>query len=156
AMPAATAACRALRNRRRPAASGKSFFLERIESPVREKLTIAGIEYTSMTPPPLRVLLVEDDAAYAGLIEAELRGSSIDLSTVGTLAASRAALAARPFDAVLLDLDLPDSSGVQTVARMHETDATMPVVVLTSNGDEGLSALSMRHGAEDYLLKSEV
>jgi two-component system cell cycle sensor histidine kinase/response regulator CckA len=109
-----------------------------------------------MTPPPLRVLLVEDDAAYAGLIEAELRDSSIELSTVGTLAASRAALAARSFDAVLLDLDLPDSSGVQTVARMHETDATMPVVVLTSNGDEGLSALSMQHGAEDYLLKSEV
>ena len=109
-----------------------------------------------MSPPTLRVLLVEDDAAYAGLIEAELKGSGIDLRTAGTLAGAHAALLERPFDAVLLDLDLPDSRGVQTVERMQGADATMPVVVLTSNGDEGLSVLSMQRGADDYLLKNEV
>src|SRR5690606_22145510 len=97
-----------------------------------------------------------DDLAYAGLIQAELQNSGIDLFTTGTFAGARAALQARQFDAVLLDLDLPDSTGVQTVERMHEADVTMPVVVLTSNGDEGLSALSMRRGAQDYLLKSDV
>src|SRR5690606_23627042 len=44
-------------------------------------LTSAGIEYTSMSPAPLRVLLVEDDLAYAGLIQAELQNSGIDLFT---------------------------------------------------------------------------
>jgi two-component system cell cycle sensor histidine kinase/response regulator CckA len=104
----------------------------------------------------MRVLLVEDDDAFAGLVEAELRGAAIETCRAATLAAGCAAVLSRKFDAVLLDLELPDSSGAMTVEQMHDADPTMPVVVLTANGDDGMSVLSLQRGAQDYILKSDV
>jgi PAS domain S-box-containing protein len=107
---------------------------------------------------PLRVLLVEDDDAYAALVAAELlaHGDIAVVSRVSTVAASTAALAGRAFDAVLLDLGLPDSEGVHTVQRMHTAAGGVPIVVLTSRDDDGAALESMHHGAEDYLVKSQV
>jgi PAS domain S-box-containing protein len=104
----------------------------------------------------MHVLLVEDDAAYAGLISRELSGTGIELTQAGTLARARAALQEHAFDAIILDLELPDSSGAATVERMHEADPTMPVVVLTSHSEARLSVLSMQLGAQDFLQKGDV
>lgn len=103
----------------------------------------------------MRVLLVEDDLAYGAFIAAELQDAPIELHRVRALGDARSELQRRTFDAILLDLALPDSTGVATVERMHEAAASVPIIVLTSNGDEGLAALSIQRGAQDYLLKTE-
>ena len=103
----------------------------------------------------LRVLLVEDDTAYANMIAAELRLAGIELEQVRTLAGASEELARRSFDAVLLDLGLPDSQGIDTVDRMHAAAVNVPIIVLTSSADDGLAAMSLQRGVQDYLLKSE-
>ena len=103
----------------------------------------------------MRVLLVEDDGPYAALLGSELRGSAIDLHRVDTLDAAVSAVLQRTFDAILLDLGLPDSSGLATVERMHDHAGLVPILVLTSSSDDGLAALSLQRGAQDYLLKSD-
>jgi two-component system, cell cycle sensor histidine kinase and response regulator CckA len=108
-----------------------------------------------MAVAPMRVLLVEDDASYAGLLTAELQGTAVALHRVESLAVARGALRTYAFDAIVLDLNLPDSNGVDTVERMHEAAAGIPIVVLTSSSDQGLSVMSMQRGAQDYLLKSD-
>jgi PAS domain S-box-containing protein len=104
----------------------------------------------------MRVLLVEDDASYAALVAAELQMASIDLHHADTLAAAENELGRFDFDAMLLDLGLPDSSGVMTVERMQEAAGAVPIVVLTASGGAELSAMSMQRGAQDYLVKGDV
>jgi two-component system, cell cycle sensor histidine kinase and response regulator CckA len=108
-----------------------------------------------MTVTPLRVLLVEDDPAYAALIAHELESSPVQLRHVRCLAEARRELCAHSYDAVLLDLALPDSAGLSTIESIHLTDADVPVVILTSHEDDWLAVTSMQRGAHDYLLKAE-
>ena len=103
----------------------------------------------------MRVLLVEDDGPYAALVGTELQGTAIDVHRVATLDSAVRAVHERTFDAILLDLGLPDSSGLGTVERMHAHAAQIPIIILTSHSDEGLAALAIQRGAQDYLLKSE-
>jgi hypothetical protein len=109
-----------------------------------------------MSNGPMRVLLVEDDPAYAALIGAELDAVSVQVEHVGSLRAARGRISTRRFDAILLDLGLPDVEGLSTVEAMREAAGETPIVVLTSNADDGLSVLAMRRGAQDYLLKQDV
>lgn len=59
-------------------------------------------------------------------------------------------------DVVLLDLRLPDSSGIESVRRLVSARPELPVVVLTGLDDEGLGLLSVKEGAQDYLVKGHV
>ncbi|HBY63182.1 MAG TPA: hypothetical protein DEH78_25450 [Solibacterales bacterium] len=65
-------------------------------------------------------------------------------------------LAENTFDAVLLDLFLPDSTGLHTLLRLRAEAPATPVVVLASAGDEALAISAVREGAQDYLIKSEL
>jgi hypothetical protein len=103
----------------------------------------------------MRVLLVEDDPAYAALITAELDAVSVRADHVASLAAARRQLSAQRFDAILLDLGLPDTEGLSTVEAMRDAAGETPIVVLTANADDGLSVLAMRRGAQDYLVKHD-
>lgn len=103
----------------------------------------------------MRVLLVEDDHPYAALVGTELRATACDVHHVTTLDAASRAVRDRSFDAILLDLGLPDSSGLHTIERMHDHAVHVPILVLTSNADDRLGALAIQRGAQDYLLKSE-
>ncbi len=104
---------------------------------------------------PLRVLIVEDSDVDADVIArlASPLARSVRAHALGpALDALRAGGNGR-FDAVLLDLDLPDSRGLATVRAVARAAPDLPIVVLTANGDEqgGLDAL--REGAQDYLVK---
>ncbi len=59
-------------------------------------------------------------------------------------------------DAVLLDLGLPDSSGLQTLTRLKTKFPRGPIVVMTSADDEALAVRAVRQGAADYLVKEQV
>lgn len=104
----------------------------------------------------IRILLVEDNPGDAGLIRDMLRDAGVhrfDLVYAGTLAEATAQLGRTPVDALLLDLTLPDCTGLDTVRRVHEKAADVPIVVLTGDdgGDHAINA--MQAGAQDYLTK---
>src|SRR4029077_13372213 len=65
-------------------------------------------------------------------------------------------LAEAPFDAVLLDLSLPDSQGLDTLVRLHGAEKDVPIVVLTGIEDEALGVKLVQAGAQDYLVKGSV
>src|SRR6476619_1310381 len=110
-----------------------------------------------MASAQLLALLVEDDDTYAAMIEAELASSpsaSVTLRRARSLAAALSVLPTAPFDGVLLDLGLPDSSGLDTLAQMQRGAGELPIVVLTSSDDDRMAIAAVQAGAQDYLVKS--
>ena len=107
----------------------------------------------------LRVLLIEDDAENAVLIRemlAEAEGGSFDVQCAECLSAALARLVERGTDVVLLDLGLPDSSGIDTFVDVHVQAPDTPILVLTGLDDESVGLQAAREGAEDYLVKGQV
>ena len=105
---------------------------------------------------PIRVLLVEDDDAYARLLERQLTGSSVSISSrrVSTLTDAVAAIDSGPVDAVLLDLGLPDSFGLDTFERIQGAAGAVPIIVLTAQDDDAIAVQAVQRGAQDYLVKA--
>jgi K+-sensing histidine kinase KdpD len=104
------------------------------------------------------VLVVEDDRDYATLIRLGLSrvdGYEHEVETATTLTEGLRALAQNKFHAVLLDLNLPDSSGLETLTRMQTAHPDVPFVVLTGTDDHDMAVAAMKEGAQDYLLKGE-
>ncbi|HEV8544163.1 MAG TPA: ATP-binding protein [Verrucomicrobiae bacterium] len=107
----------------------------------------------------IRALLVESDSKFARLLRESLSGltgSRIDLSTSETLADAIERLQQGRFDAILLNFSLPDSDGLPTFTRMHAEAPSLPIVILTCHENEALALQAVRHGAQDYLVKSKV
>ena len=103
------------------------------------------------------VLLIEDNPADAKLAELYLgEGSTVfqaELTWCDDLAKGIAALADGSFDIVLLDLTLPDSSGIDTFVKLHEAAPHTPIVVLSGHEDEELAAEIVKRGGQDCLAK---
>jgi two-component system, LuxR family, sensor kinase FixL len=106
-----------------------------------------------------RILLVEDNAADAVLLRAALDGSPLgpfSVTHVKRLQDAVGELRERRFDAVLLDLGLPDSQGLGTLGRLNEHNPHgAPVVVMTGLADEATGMRALREGAQDYLVKGD-
>ncbi|WP_406816845.1 PP2C family protein-serine/threonine phosphatase [Mycobacterium sp. M23085] len=106
----------------------------------------------------LSLLLVEDDRADAVLVEDLITDAVTDIRVVWAKSmahAERELESARP-DCVLLDLHLPDASGIDALNRIANLDATVPIVVLTGLNDEYFGASAVAAGAQDYLVKGRV
>jgi len=105
----------------------------------------------------IRVLLLEDNPDDARLIRRALAGSAarhLRLARVEErLAAVLAAAPLAQVDVILTDLDLPDSSGLETVSALRRAAPLVPIVVLTGQADEALGVAALREGAQDYLVK---
>jgi signal transduction histidine kinase len=107
---------------------------------------------------PIRILLVEDDEDDAFLLQRALTKAApgqFAISRVATLEAARRTLISSPFQVVLSDLSLPDSRGLDTFEKIHETDPEVAIVVLTGNDDERLAVRALNEGAQDYLVKGK-
>jgi PAS domain S-box-containing protein len=110
-----------------------------------------------MSSEQIHALLVEDDDAYAQMLELSLSSepsSPVTLERARSLADASRRLSAGDFSAVLLDLGLPDSSGLDTFRRIQAAAGETPIVVLTASDDDGLAVSAMHAGAQDYLVKS--
>jgi two-component system cell cycle sensor histidine kinase/response regulator CckA len=94
------------------------------------------------------VLLVEDDPAHAELARRGLSSLSTSLHLVETVASAKDWLSRRRADVVLSDLRLPDGSALDLL------DEQVPLVVMTSQGDEQRAVAAMKGGALDYVVKS--
>src|SRR6476469_758783 len=109
----------------------------------------------------MRILMVEDNLGDVRLLREHLAGNRsvgevFHVVHVERLAVALQSLGEGGFEAVLLDLSLPDSQGIGTLTKMHATRPGMPIVVLTSLDDEVLGLQSLQRGAQDYLVKGEV
>jgi PAS domain S-box-containing protein len=81
------------------------------------------------------------------------RAPSFDVTTADRLARAREHLARAIADVILLDLELPDAQGTDTVRQMHLAAPDVPIVVLTGLADEAAAVEAVREGAQDYLVK---
>lgn len=109
--------------------------------------------------PSKTLLLIEDNRGDADLIRhmlVDTRLISLQLLWVDTLARGLSELAANSVDAILLDLNLPDSSGLGTFQQICSVVPQIPVVVLTGFDDDQVAAQTLRAGAEDYLIKGHI
>jgi DNA-binding response OmpR family regulator len=106
-----------------------------------------------MAEPPLpRILLVDDDQDIARLVQHIL--SSNGFGPAIQVATGREALAAlNGMDIVLLDQQLPDTSGLDVLDAIKSRPAPPAVVLVTAHGNESLAAAALRRGADDYLAK---
>ena len=112
-----------------------------------------------MNAPPINVLLIDDDPIQIQAIQNLLAAAGsqrFELNGAGSLPEGLERLAAGGVDVVLLDLGLPDSSGVETFTRLHLRFPKLPVVVCTGLEDEVLGLELVQAGAQDYLIKGKV
>jgi diguanylate cyclase (GGDEF)-like protein/PAS domain S-box-containing protein len=105
------------------------------------------------------LLLVEDNPGDARLLREMLNEQGThktDLTHVETMSEAEKCLVGRVFDAILLDLGLPDAQGLAAVGRAHAAAPRVPLVVLTGLDDESLAAQALQRGAQDYLIKGQI
>lgn len=105
---------------------------------------------------PMRILLVEDEPQCAALFRqglCALHGQDFKITPAGSLESALQRLTDAPcgYDLILLDLDLPDSSGVETVQAVTAKTAA-PVVAMTA-ADETLREAALKAGARELLAK---
>ena len=107
----------------------------------------------------VHLLLVEDNPGDADLVREMLDSSSdvrFDLQHAERLSSGLALLAGGGYDAILLDLGLPDSSGLDTFYELHAAVPWIPVVVLTGSSDGEIGIQAVAAGAQDFLVKGTV
>lgn len=104
------------------------------------------------------VLLIEDDPGDALLIREmlELQECKAQLITVERLSEGIHFLQQNACDVVLLDMNLPDSSGLPTMTRLLDASPGTPIVVLTGLSDESFGVEAVKSGAQDYLIKGDI
>ena len=107
---------------------------------------------------PIKILVVEDNKADLRLLEEFLseapdRNRAFELTGAGTLVRALELLSATAYDIILLDLFLPDSSGMDTLGVVNDRAPDTPIVVLTGLQDEFVAANAVHIGAQDYLVK---
>jgi DNA-binding response OmpR family regulator len=100
----------------------------------------------------IQVLLVEDDDGDALLVEELLLEAGAPVTARRVKSLAEAVPLPAGVACVLLDLDLPDSRGLNGVRWLHEQLPDVAVVVLTGLSDEHLGAAAVRAGAQDYLV----
>ena len=107
----------------------------------------------------IRLLLVEDDPADARVVERHLKDAGLnhitcDLVQTASDAAQR--LQTVEYDLVLLDLGLPDATGLQALRTVRAVADLTPIIVLTGSDDYKQGLVAVREGAQDYLEKRRV
>ena len=104
----------------------------------------------------LKILLIEDSLTDAVLLEkvfTRMSSFRFDLKRVALLKEGLNYLTKDSFDIVLLDLSLPDSSGLEPLQKIQEISKTVPIIVLTGTDNDDVATAALREGAQDYVVK---
>jgi diguanylate cyclase (GGDEF)-like protein/PAS domain S-box-containing protein len=123
--------------------------IDSIQLSAKKESTVKEIDFC-------RILLVEDEPGDASLVRQALRASSdmrFEIDWVTTLAEARQRLQQNPPDVLLLDLSLPDSSGLDTIHAGRQAADMLPLIVLTGHDDTDFALRTLTLGAQDYLIK---
>ena len=101
----------------------------------------------------MRVLLIDDDARLAELLDENLRPQGVALVHAGGGQAGLGALSGGGFDAVLLDVMMPGLDGLSVLRTLRDAGHRVPVIMLTARGDEADRVVGLELGADDYVAK---
>lgn len=101
----------------------------------------------------MRVLLIDDDARLAELLREYLAPQEVALTHAPSGAAGLGALRAGGFDAVILDVMMPQQDGISVLRQLRASGDQVPVIMLTARGDEVDRVVGLELGADDYLAK---
>jgi DNA-binding response OmpR family regulator len=102
---------------------------------------------------PVRVLLIDDDARLAELLDGYLKPQGIALVHAGGGQAGLGALQSGGFDVVLLDVMMPGMDGLAVLRKLRDAGHRIPVIMLTARGDEADRVVGLELGADDYVAK---
>ena len=102
-----------------------------------------------------RLLLIDDDARLASMVGDYLGQAGFTVETAGSLAAGREKIEAQSYDAVVLDLMLPDGDGLELCRELRSASRTrqLPLLMLTARGEPTDRIVGLELGADDYLGK---
>lgn len=101
----------------------------------------------------VNVLLIEDDPTVAQTILEGLAAREFKVRHAPSLGAGQDMLIAHPFDLMILDLTLPDGSGLELAAALRRAGHELPILMLTARDSVDDRVSGFRHGADDYLCK---
>ncbi len=99
-----------------------------------------------------QLLILEDDNALGQGIRLALQSPQAEIALCRTLAEGRRSLAEKPFDLLILDVNLPDGSGLDLLREVRQSSA-VPVILLTANDMETDIVVGLESGADDYITK---
>ena len=99
-----------------------------------------------------RILMIDDDNRLAGMVQDYLGGAGFRVSVAGTGREGEALLKRETFDAVILDLMLPDADGLDLCRKLRAT-SDVPILMLTARGEPMDRVVGLELGADDYLAK---
>jgi len=101
----------------------------------------------------VRVLLIDDDARLAELLDGYLKPQGVALVHAGGGQAGLGALQGGGFDVVLLDVMMPGIDGLAVLRKLRDAGHRIPVIMLTARGDEADRVVGLELGADDYVAK---
>lgn len=99
------------------------------------------------------VLVVDDDDELGQLVGTALRRDGHEVQLAGSLAACRASLLQHRPDVLVLDLGLPDGSGLELCRELRDRGDSLPILILTASGEVGARVEGLDRGADDYMSK---
>ena len=105
-----------------------------------------------MTAPPLRVLVVDDEPPIRKLLRMGVSTPGYDIIEAPSGKAALELIEGKP-DLIILDLGLPDVQGLELLRIMRQRNEGVPIVVLSSRGDEAAKVEALDFGADDYVTK---
>jgi signal transduction histidine kinase len=120
---------------------------------------MSTMKYADKGESDVRVLAVEDNPGDLGLVKEFLYSAIIGrykISSASLVSTALGMLGSEAYDVILLDLNLPDSRGLDTFTKIHGNFPQVPIVVLTGSTDEETAARAIIAGAQDYLFKNDL
>jgi two-component system, OmpR family, KDP operon response regulator KdpE len=106
-----------------------------------------------MNAAPLRVLIVDDEPSILRFLRTSLRAQGYEVSEAGDAQGALQALKRGPCDLLVLDLGLPDKSGLDVIRELRGGGSNLPIIVLSSRTDEAGKVAALDLGSDDYVTK---
>ena len=122
------------------------------EAVVRASLWLARGPTSSLPVVPQRILMIHDDEELAGMLAEYLGPSGFEVTSRSSAAQGLETLRSGSFDALLLDVMLPDGDGFE-VCREARGESQIPILMLTARGEDTDRIVGLELGADDYLPK---
>ena len=101
----------------------------------------------------MRVLLIEDENLTAGLVKSGLEAQGLTVDHVTLAADAEAATEVATYDAIVLDLGLPDEDGLALLRGLRRRHVMTPIVIMTARGRTAAKIEGLDAGADDYIVK---
>jgi two-component system, LuxR family, response regulator FixJ len=142
--------------------SGREPFMEALEPGETERdpkdsgeiqTTMSPVIQPQPLPPVPQVFIVDDDLAIREWLEVLLNAAGHSVVSFASAPAFLEAYSKDQPGCLVLDIRMPEMSGIELQAKLKERDALLPVIFITSHGDIPIAVEAMRSGAVDFLLK---